>query len=114
MKLPMFIFTLFISLSTVAQTSEKIVDLGCSPKAGTNRILYKAEKNAIHPAYMESYKGGSYLGTSWSFVATKMITTPQGKFLYGDIYSPRGGKMNVIQNGYKGPVYVYYNDWDCQ
>jgi hypothetical protein len=47
-------------------------------------------------------------------MASKMITTPQGKFLYGDIYSPRGSKMNVKQNGYNGPVFVYYDDWDCQ
>ena len=114
MKQLLITITLFISLSTQAQNIEKKVNLGCSPKTGTNRILYKPEKSAIHSAYISEYKGGGSLGTSWSFMASKMITTPQGKFLYGDIYSPRGSKMNVKQNGYNGPVFVYYDDWDCQ
>ena len=46
-------------------------------------------------------------------MATKLITNQQGKFLYGDLYSPRGGKMNIKQNGFNGPIYVYYMEWDC-
>jgi hypothetical protein len=85
----------------------------CAPPNGTNRILDKPDTNAIHPAYIESYKGGSSLGTSWSFLGNKMIENSQGKFLYGDIYSPRGGQLNIKENGYNGPVYVYFKDWDC-
>ena len=85
----------------------------CYPPNGTNRILDKPDTNSIHSAWIENYKGGSNLGTSWSFLGNKMIENSQGKFLFGDIYSPRGGILNIKENGYDGPVYVFYNDWDC-
>ncbi len=114
MKKLLFILGIFLSFTVMAQNIEKPVKLGCYPPNGTNRILNKPDTSAIHPAYVSNYKGGSFLGSSWSFVATKLIINKQGKFYYGDIYSPRGGKLNVKQNGYNGPVYVYAKDWVCE
>ena len=42
-----------------------------------------------------------------------MITIKQGKFLFGDFYSTKAVKLNIKQNGFSGPFYVYINDWKC-
>ncbi len=54
------------------------------------------------------------LGTGCSFIGTSKITTKEGvTYLKGDVYSTRGGKLNVIQNGWDKPVYILYKEWDC-
>ena len=114
MKKLLFILSFCLPFTLMAQNIEKPVKLGCYPPNGTNKILNKPDTSAIHPAYLSEYKGGGFLGSSWSFVATKVIVNKQGKFYYGDIYSPRGGKLNEKQGGYNGPVYVYAKDCVCK
>ena len=101
--------------TAIPELNKSIIDtaLSCYPPNGTNKILFQADTNAIHPAWIENYKGGGYLGSGSSFEAIKIITNEQGTFLYGDFYSTRGGKLNIKENGYTGPVYVYFNDWSC-
>ena len=34
--------------------------------------------------------------------------------LKGDLISPRGGKMNIKENGLIGQFYVLFNEWQCE
>lgn len=74
----------------------------CSPLIYNPKVLSKPDSNSIHPDWKDSE-----VGTSWSIVATKKITNDNGIFLYGDLYSPRGGKME------NGPFYFIYTEWSC-
>ncbi len=93
--------------------SVSYVKLSCYPPNGSSKILSAPDTSSIHPAWMSNYNAGSGFGSSWTFIATKLISNKQGKFLLGDLYSPRGGKFNVIQNGYKGQIYVLLKEWEC-
>jgi hypothetical protein len=104
---------LMINTLTAQDTKAVIVKFSCYPPNGCSKIFNIPDTNSIHPAWISDYKAGSNFGSNWSFVATKLITNQQGKFLYGDLYSPRGGKMNIKQNGFNGPIYVYYKEWSC-
>lgn len=65
------------------------------------------------PAWVEQMNDDSSFGSSWSFVAVKKVENEQGIFIYGDIYSPRGGLFNCKENGFKGMVWVPINEWEC-
>jgi hypothetical protein len=95
------------------QITEKQLKLNCYPPNGTRIILDKPDMKAIHPAWKQSYEGGSQIGLGWSFISKRIISTKNGKFLFGDIYTSRGGKFNVSQNGFNGSVYVPYEQWEC-
>lgn len=114
MKTFLFVACVFLSNLVFAQNSEIKREYNCYPKeGGANLILNKPDLKSIHPEYLSTYKAGGYLGESWTIIATKLITNSQGKFLYGDLYSPRGGKLNIKINGYDGPVYVPLSQWNC-
>jgi len=99
--------------TAVVSNSVSYVKLNCYPPNGASKIFNAPDTNSIHPAWMSDYKGGSSFGSSWSFIATKLFSNTQGKFLLGDLYSSRGGKINIIQNGFKGQIYVLLKEWEC-
>ena len=115
MKNLIFFVSIFLfSINTNSQNIQKPQHrISCSPISGARFILIKPDTNAIHPSWLENYVGGGTLGKSWSFEVKKIITNEKGVFLYGDVISPRGGKMNVSQNGYSGYVYTYQKEWQC-
>jgi hypothetical protein len=77
------------------------VDLGGSPEKPTANIFSAPNRTSVHA----DYSSGGAVGTSWSFLANKKISTIQGTFLSGDLISPRGGKM------VNGPYYVLESEW---
>ena len=94
-----------ISLVSNGQKVENI-KLGCSPKSETNSVFKQIGE--------VKFKEFSDNGTSWSFIGTQKITTKNGDiYLKGDIISPRGGKLNVIQNNYDKPIFILKNEWYC-
>ncbi|PAX54870.1 hypothetical protein CK510_11830 [Brunnivagina elsteri CCALA 953] len=78
------------------------VNTGCAPRDNKSRILSSPKPNDIHP----NWRGDSYIGASWSFITKEIITNDTGKYLKGDLYSPRGGLIN--EN-----IFVIENEWDC-
>jgi len=99
------IFFSCFSLYAVAQKIEN-KKYSCSPKTTTNSVFKQ-----IGDVKFEDF---SNRGTSWSFFGTQKITTKTGIiYLKGDIYSPRGGQLNIKANNYNKPVYILYNEWDC-
>ncbi len=83
------------------QTPTK-VNIGCSPRSNTSRILSSANPNDIHP----SWRSESSIGTSWSFIANSVIKNGTATYLKGDLYSPRGGLINKN-------VFIIRDEWDC-
>jgi hypothetical protein len=106
MKFLMLVFLqLLISLVSNAQKVEN-VKLGCSPKTQKNSVLKQIGS--------EKFKDFSDLGTSWSFIGTQKIIAKNGEiYLKGDIYSPRGGQLNVIEHKYDKPIYILKKEWYC-
>ena len=81
---------LLISIVSNGQKVENI-KLGCSPKTEKNSVLKEIGS--------EKFEDFSDLGLSWSFIGTQKIIAKNGDiYLKGDIYSPRGGQLNVIEN----------------
>lgn len=78
-----------------------LADTSCAPKDNSARILASPSPNDIHP----DWTGESYVGLSWTFVPNSDDLS--GKYLLGDLYSPKGGVVN------KG-VYILARQWDCQ
>ncbi len=74
----------------------------CSPLIYNPKVLANPDSNSVHPDWK-----GSEVGTAWSIIVSKKITNNQGVFLYGDLYSPRGGKME------HSPFYFIYSEWSC-
>jgi hypothetical protein len=100
------IFGTFLFAFSLVSRSQTVVNgkYSCSPKDNINSVF-----KVIGGDPWEKD-----LGTSWSFIGTQKIVTKDGvTYLKGDIYSPRGGKLNVIQNGWDKPVYILYKEWDC-
>jgi hypothetical protein len=98
------------SLSSNAENENFI--LSCSTPNGTNLILSSPNFNDIHPAWIERMKGGSSLA-GWGFNAVKKIQNEQGIFIYGNIYTTRGGLFNCLENGFDGMVWVPLAEWNC-
>jgi hypothetical protein len=101
----LFFFQISISLVSNGQKIENI-KLGCTPKTVTNSVFKEIGS--------EKFENFSDLGTSWSFISTQKITAKNGDiYLKGDIYSPRGGKLNIIENKYDKPIYILKKEWHC-
>jgi outer membrane protein OmpA-like peptidoglycan-associated protein len=71
---------------------------GCAPKSGDVVIL--SEPDPAKP-----YPDAPGIGTSWSLVDVQVIANSKGRFLYGRLFSPRGG--------YQKWVYGRAEHWDC-
>ena len=106
MKFLILVFLqLLISIVSNGQKVENI-KLGCSPKTETNSVLKQ-----IGSEKLEDF---SDLGLSWSFIGTQKIIAKNGDiYLKGDIYSPRGGQLNVIENKYDKQIYILKKEWYC-
>jgi hypothetical protein len=78
-----------------------LADASCAPKSDSARILASPSPNDIHP----DWTGESRIGLSWSFVPEDGKLS--GKYLYGDLYSPKGSVVNA-------GVYILRNEWDCE
>jgi len=90
-----------------------IYNKGCYPPNGTNLILKSPNKLDVHPAWIQSKKDGSSIGSGYSFVAVKKISNKYGEFLFGNIYSNNGGLFNCKENGFNGMLYVPVSEWRC-
>jgi hypothetical protein len=101
-----------IPLSNTQQSFGNFI-LSCFPPNGTNLILNSPNRNDIHPAWVNDMTAGSSLGSGWGFNAVKQVQNEQGVFLYGNIYTTRGGLFNSRENGFEGMVWVPYSEWDC-
>lgn len=75
----------------------------CYPKDNSARILSSASPNDIHPNWL----GDSYIGTSWTFVVHGKAEDGTGKYLRGNLMSPRGGLVNA-------DVYILRKEWNCK
>ena len=106
MKFLILVFLqLLISIVSNGQKVENI-KLGCSPKTEKNSVLKEIGS--------EKFEDFSDLGTSCSFIGTQKIIAKNGDiYLKGDIYSPRGGQLNVIENKYNKPIYILKKEWYC-
>jgi len=78
-----------------------LADVSCAPKSDTARILASPSPNDIHP----DWAGDSRVGLSWSFVPES--DNLSGKYLRGDLYSPKG---SVVNEG----IYILRREWDCE
>lgn len=83
--------------------SNPALGLQCHPKDNTARILASPTPNDVHP----DWAGESYVGMSWSFVVLGRAEDGTGKYLKGNLMSPRGGLVNAN-------VYILRREWDCQ
>jgi hypothetical protein len=77
--------------------------LQCSPRDNSARILSSPSPNDIHP----DWRGEAYLGTSWTFIAHGSAEDGTGKYLRGNLISPRGGLINA-------DIYILRKEWDCE
>ena len=75
----------------------------CVPKEVTSRILASANPNDSHP----DWRGESNIGLSWSLRPKRYVHATTGRYLVGDLISPRGG---VITRN----VFVIYKEWVCK
>ncbi|MBB2674531.1 UNVERIFIED_ORG: hypothetical protein GGE44_004109 [Rhizobium esperanzae] len=75
----------------------------CYPKDNSARILSSPSPNDIHP----DWTGESYVGTSWTFVVQGSAEDGTGKYLKGNLMSPRGGLVNAN-------VYILRREWECE
>lgn len=102
------ILVFFTTFNLVVSNGQKVenIKLGCSPKTQKNSVLKQIGS--------EKFKDFSDLGLSWSFIGTQKIISKNGDiYLKGDIYSPRGGQLNVIENKYDKPIYILKKEWYC-
>jgi len=87
--------------ATIVLPSACFADVSCAPKSDAARILASPSPNDIHP----DWAGSSRIGLSWSFVPESDDLS--GKYLHGDLYSPKG---SVVNEG----VYILRREWDCE
>jgi hypothetical protein len=78
--------------------SPKAAAKGCAPRAGA-QVFSEPNRSRSHP-------DGASVGTSWSLVDVQIIANATGRYVYGKLYSPRGG--------YQKWVYGLAEQWDCQ
>jgi hypothetical protein len=78
-----------------------LADASCAPNDNSARILASPSPDDIHP----DWSGENQIGLSWSFVPDSDDLS--GRYLYGDLYSPKGG---LVTQG----VYIIRREWDCQ
>ena len=81
--------------------SQQATVLDCSPIEYNPKILSYPHADSIHPDWAEGE-----VGLSWSISTTKKVKNENGTFLYGDLYSPRGGL--ITKN-----CYVISSEWNC-
>lgn len=77
--------------------------LQCAPKDNSARILSSPSPNNIHP----DWRGDAYVGMSWTFEAYGSAEDGTGRYLRGNLISPRGGLANT-------DVYILRKEWDCE
>jgi len=75
----------------------------CYPKDNSARILSSPSPNDIHP----DWRGDSYVGTSWSFSVHGSAEDGTGRYLRGNLMSPRGGLVSP-------DVYILRKEWTCE
>jgi hypothetical protein len=104
------LFTLsIISLKAALGQNNSNYYLSCAPKKTTSNVFIKAD---LKTKWFKDNE--SYVGLSSSFIARETIFNKEGVFLKGDLISPRGGKLNVKENGVTGDFYVLFKEWDCE
>jgi hypothetical protein len=98
---------LLISISIVSNGQEvETIKIGCSPKTSTNSVFKQ-----IGSTKFDYFSDN---GTGASFIGKQKITTQNGDvYLKGDLYSTRGGKLNIIENKYDKPLYILKKEWFC-
>jgi|688.fasta_scaffold236761_2 hypothetical protein len=97
---------LFITFKLQGQVVTKL-KTNCSPVSNYNNVYKKIGG--------PTWDRNSNLGTGCSFIGTESIVSKDGRFyLKGDIYSTRGGKLNIKENGYDKEVYILTSQWYCQ
>jgi len=77
--------------------------LQCTPNDNSARILASPSPNDIHA----DWSGEAYVGTSWTFVAHGSAEDGTGKYLRGNLISPRGGLVNA-------DIYILRKEWECE
>jgi len=108
-KLFITLIAIMAMTQSYSQKSASPYKLNCAPKKGTSNIFTNADTKS------KWFKDNeSSVGTSWTFFAYETVFNKDGVFLKGDLISPRGGKMNVKENGFIGQFYVLYNEWECE
>jgi len=103
------IFAIITFTKLSAQNNNVTFKLNCYPLNGTSNIFTKAD---LKSKFFKDKESG--VGTSWSFLAYETVFNKEGVFLKGDLISPRGGKLNVKENGFVGQFYVLFNEWKCE
>ena len=97
----------FLSLSSAVLAQDRFPPIAsivsCVPKEVTSRILASANPNDSHP----DWRGESNIGTSWSLRPKRYVLATTGRYLVGDLISPRG---NVVTRN----VFVIYKEWGCK
>jgi hypothetical protein len=74
--------------------------IGCSPRSGVHHDILS------EPDPAKPYPDAPGIGTSWSLVDVQVIANSKGRYLYGRLFSPRGG--------YQKWVYGRAEQWDCE
>jgi hypothetical protein len=100
-RIPMKRCLVLLALAAIVPPTACLADVSCAPKSNEARILASPSPNDIHP----DWAGSSKIGLSWSFVPESDDLS--GKYLHGDLYSPKGG---VVNEG----VYILRREWDCE
>ncbi|MCX6331707.1 MAG: hypothetical protein NTZ82_03635 [Bacteroidetes bacterium] len=108
-KILFTIFAIFSIAHIFAQKNNGTYKLNCYPPKGTSNIFTQAD---LKSKWFKDKDSG--VGTSWTFFAYETVFNKDGVFLKGDLISPRGGKMNVKENGFTGQFYVLFNEWQCE
>jgi hypothetical protein len=93
----LFSFNFAFSQSNTAVS----VKLNCAPIEYNPKIFSEPNILSIHPDWRDSE-----VGESWSFISSRKIENDKGKFLYGDLYSPKGQLFT------KG-CFVLIEEWEC-
>lgn len=75
----------------------------CAPIDNAARILQSPAPNDTHPDWM----GESYVGTGWTFEPASTLDEDTGRYLRGDLVSPRGAHVNE-------GAFVLAREWVCQ
>ena len=101
--------TAFLALGILASAASatpqvESVNLSCSPKDSTARVLQSPAPNDTHP----DWTGESQLGTAWELRAHGRVKDDMGvRYLFGEIVSPRGGIISAR-------AFVIEKEWTCE
>jgi hypothetical protein len=103
MKKYITIFTVLLTFGySFAQENTAVsIKLNCAPMEYNPKILNAPSVESIHPDWQDAE-----VGESWSFISSRKIENEKGKFLYGDLYSPKGQLFT------KG-CFVLLEEWEC-